>query len=121
MIIKKGVIIAGLDIKMRQVLITAERIYKEYGRKEGVTITSGLDGCHSAGSYHPYGYALDFRTHYFGQETQKEVAGMIRRYLKDIDPAYDVVLESDHLHCEYDIEKANSNKPKKFLDSWRKK
>lgn len=97
--IKQGVILAGLDIRMRPALIAAERVWKEYGQPEGVTITCGLDGTHSAGSFHYYGLAVDCRTRYWDDMTTADVAQRLR-YLLGGD--FDVVIHSSHIHIEYD-------------------
>lgn len=98
--IKEGVILAGLDIKMRPVLIEAEKIWKRYGREEGVTVTSGLDGTHSAGSLHYYGRALDFRTRYFSDGERNAVFAELVDALDGT--LYDFVNHSTHIHVEYD-------------------
>ncbi len=71
--IKEGVIISGLHILMRPVLRQAEVVWKEFGQSDGVTVTGGLDGVHSAASWHYYGLALDFRTHCFTSTQKKAV------------------------------------------------
>ena len=64
-----------------------------------VTITSGNDGKHGERSLHYKWQALDFRTFDWPRGKSAEIVANIRRRLgKD----YDVVLESDHLHVEYD-------------------
>lgn len=89
--------IAGLNIRMRPALIHAEVIAKRHGQE--LIITCGMEGCHSAGSLHYYGYAFDMRSRFWGKEEIQEVAQEIRTALgKD----YDVVVESDHIHIEYD-------------------
>ena len=95
--IKPGAQLAGLDIDMRPVLIAADRIWRQHGRPEGVTVTSGLDGRHSAGSWHYYGRALDLRTRYWDLDTRRRVADLLRDALP---PAYTVGLEPDHIHVE---------------------
>lgn len=99
MILKDGVILAGLNIKMRPALIALEKVYKRLGRSEGVTITSGLDGVHSAGSLHYYGLAVDGRTHYF---TEEEIDRAVAQLKNELGNNYDVVKESTHIHIEYD-------------------
>jgi hypothetical protein len=106
MVIKDGVVLAGLDLSMRPVLIAAEDIWREFGRSEGVTVTSGLEGTHSAGSLHYYGLALDFRTSYWNDEQKNSV---FRALCLALDlTIFDVVLESNHIHVEYNLIKEAS-------------
>jgi hypothetical protein len=93
--VKAGVIIQGLAPCMRKALIVCERIYHRHGTQ--FVITSGLDGCHSAGSLHPYGYAIDCRTRDLkSEENRIEVYEQLKSELNE----YDVVLEKDHIHIE---------------------
>ena len=94
--LKEGVIMAGLHPVMRHPLREAERVWMGEGRAEGVTVTSALDGEHSAASWHYYGLALDFRTHYFNDSQIALVADELTRLL----PAFDVVIKPDHIHVE---------------------
>jgi len=95
--IKKTANIQGLDIRIRPALISADRIWKEYGQE--LVIVSGLDSTHSAGSLHYYGLAVDFRTRYFTKIKHRFIA----RDLKNSLPGnFDVILEKDHIHVEYD-------------------
>lgn len=100
MVLKDGVVLAGLSLHMRTVLIEAERIWKELGRSEGVTVTSALDGTHSAGSFHYYGRALDFRTRYFSQAQKDKAYGALCSVLDWT--KFDVVMHDTHIHVEYD-------------------
>lgn len=87
----------GLHYKMRPVFIYADEIWKDLG--ETCVCTSAIDGKHSKYSLHYFGCAVDFRTRYF-TEMQKLTA---ERYLKEkLGKDYDVVLEKDHMHVEYD-------------------
>lgn len=105
MLIKEGASIAGLQVEMRPVMQHAERIWKELGHE--CVITSGTETAdesgklyHSAGSLHYFGYALDFRTHYFidgGAKAADELQ-------KALGHNYDVVQERLHIHVEYDPE-----------------
>ena len=97
--LKQGVVIAGLDIKMRPALMYADAIWASYGQE--LVITSGLDGVHSSSSLHYYGLALDFRIHYFSDEEALAVSHELRECL-GFD--FDVILESTHIHVEYDPE-----------------
>jgi hypothetical protein len=100
---KKNVILAGLKIEMRPVLKKAEKIWKDNG--EELVITAGLDGLHSAGSLHYYGYALDFRTRYFDASVIPGVAALLK---KELGVEYDVIIHKTHIHVEYDRAKYTS-------------
>jgi hypothetical protein len=62
-----------------------------------MTITSANDGIHKKGSKHYENNAIDIRTRDMINRTltQKQIAYTLG---KD----YDVILESDHIHIEYD-------------------
>jgi hypothetical protein len=94
--VKEGVILNGLKIEMRKVLVLAEKLWMDNGHE--LVITAGLDGVHSAGSLHPFGYALDFRINYFDIETIKRIDEKMKNELGE---DYDVVLHSTHIHVEY--------------------
>lgn len=96
--IKKGAVLAGLDIRMRPVLLTLDKVYRKYGQE--VVITCGLDGEHGAGSYHYYGLAVDSRINYFTEEVLASVVKDLKEALKS---PYQVVLESNHIHIELDL------------------
>lgn len=98
--IKEGVIMTGLQIQMRAVLKHANIIWK--GKGHELVITSALDGTHSAGSYHYFGYALDLRNRYFNTIQKKEVV----RMLKDaLGPDYTVIGEHTHVHVQYNADR----------------
>jgi len=97
MIIKDGVQLAGLDIRMRPVLIEADKIWRRYGQE--LVVTAGLDGTHSAGSLHYYGLALDFRTRYFTLQEKDVVFAELKESLS---VEYDIIKETTHIHVEYD-------------------
>ena len=101
--IKKGANIQNISFHMRPVFINAEKIWKKYGQE--LVITSGFDGCHSAGSLHYYGLAVDLRINYFKPETRAKVFAELKVLLKNISKRYDVVWEPTHIHAEYDIYK----------------
>ena len=95
--IKPGVIMAGLQLEMRFALSFANSVYSKYGQE--LTITSALDGVHSASSYHYYGYALDLRTRFFDSEILDKVFSELSDYLSDY--GFTVILETDHIHIHY--------------------
>ena len=77
---------------------------KVLGRAFSVVVTSGNDGKHMTGSLHYTNAALDFRTGHAwepplmtadeAEEVREELAALLGA-------GYDVVLEKDHLHIEY--------------------
>ncbi len=95
--VKRGVVLAGLNLRMRKVLIEADHLWKVYGYE--LVITSALDGVHSPGSLHPYGYALDFRTRYFDKKHHKDIVVSLNHRLGE---GYQVILHKTHIHVEFD-------------------
>lgn len=96
--LKDGVVIDGLDIdKMGPAIAAARNLY--HARGEPCVITSALDGKHSKGSLHYKGLALDFRT-----RTLDDPQALATALATALGDDYDVVLEGDHLHVEYDPE-----------------
>jgi hypothetical protein len=106
---KDGIITAGLHEKMRQVMVNADIIWRKAGHE--LVVTSGLDSCHSPGSLHYCGRALDLRTRYF---TDSEVTACATTLRDILGADYDVVnhphrydrggnlLYPGHVHAEYD-------------------
>lgn len=102
-------------------IIAAERVWKKHLGVE-VEITSGLEDKHMAGSYHPFGYAVDFGTkdkkgRQVGDPIRKvlviDLLIELKKELKKLNygPAeviinrYDVVPKRDHIHTEYEVDK----------------
>lgn len=80
------------------VLLTAvDGAYASRGYE--VVITSGTEGAHSRGSEHYVGHALDFRTAGIPSDQAEEIRAEIANRLG---PDFDVLLEVDHLHAEFD-------------------
>ena len=96
--IKDGVIMAGLQLPMRIVLKRADVLYKKYGQE--LTVTAALDGTHSAGSLHYYGYAVDLRTRYFPTAEAKEIAVILQN---ELGTGYTVLFEGNHIHVQYNV------------------
>jgi len=64
-------------------------------------ITSGLEGSHSNESFHYQARALDFRIRNWPGDISIR-AEIVKDIRAKLGPAYDVVIEGDHLHVEYD-------------------
>jgi hypothetical protein len=94
--LKPGVNVHGVGTEIVLALIIAERLYAEKGKD--CIVTSVIDGHHSRTSLHYTGDAVDLRTFILDQSEQKDIASRLKEAL-GID--YDVVLERDHLHIEY--------------------
>jgi hypothetical protein len=94
--LKEGVVLAGLDLRMRLVLVHAEQIWLDHARE--LVVTSGLEGTHSAGSLHYYGLALDFRSRYF---TLSNRASVVKKLQEALGPDFRVIAEKTHIHVEY--------------------
>ena len=96
--VKPGVELIGANWdRLMPVLDAAITHYGEHG--EGVTITSVLDGVHRQDSKHYIGEGIDLRTYTLGDFERLDVA---RAMAETLGSDYDVILEADHLHVEYD-------------------
>jgi hypothetical protein len=95
--IKAGVDISALQPQMAIAFFIACAVYASHGY--GVTLTSGREGKHGRGSLHYVGMAIDLRINTLPSMAVKQ------RVCDDLALAlgeqFDVVLESSHIHCEY--------------------
>lgn len=73
------------------------RVWTAHGYS--LTVTSGLDSTHKAESLHYVGLAEDYRTR---DVAPSDLQGMINEVRSILGSDYDVILETDHLHVEYD-------------------
>jgi|APSaa5957512535_1039671.scaffolds.fasta_scaffold10843_6 hypothetical protein len=96
--LKNGVIWAQMHKSMEHAWEVCERVTWEVCDRDAV-ITSGRDGVHSQTSLHYEGKALDLRTRDLDTDTVTKYAQALRQCLGD---DYDIVIESDHIHVEYD-------------------
>lgn len=96
MTIKSGVKLKGLKPEMALAATVVESVYQHFHHE--CTITSALDGKHSTNSLHYSGNALDFRT----RDISSNITLNLRKTVEDrLGPEFDVVLEQDHLHVEF--------------------
>ena len=93
MLIKLGVSIERLSPQTRRILNIVDAEYEVYGSE--AVITSTYEGNHRPGSLHYQDDAIDFRR----TPDINSIAKNLRVKLSD---DYDVVIEVDHLHVEYD-------------------
>lgn len=95
---KAGVNCYGLHPRIwSAIMLTASLVHQTAGKE--CVITSLCDGVHSPNSYHYLLGAFDARTRHLTEEEQEGVTQRLARKLGD---QWDVVLESDHLHVEFD-------------------
>jgi hypothetical protein len=78
-------------------LIVALGVYAEHGAD--CVITACTDGKHGKRSLHAFGYALDLRTRRLTDVEVAEIAGQIAARLSK---EYDILIEDDHIHVEFD-------------------
>jgi hypothetical protein len=96
--IKQGVDLRGLTPQMTIAYAIAVALYRERCNIRCV-ITSARDGTHSQHSLHYSGNALDLRTY----NVPTEALSLLFLDLKHaLGEQFDVVLESDHFHIEFD-------------------
>ena len=94
--LKPDVRITGLRPEVVLAVLIAERAYAEIGCE--LMLTSGIEGAHSTASLHYAGCAVDLRTLNVAADKLKPLIEKIRVALG---PDFDVVLESNHLHLEF--------------------
>mgnify|MGYP001097663456 CR=1 FL=1 len=99
--LKPDVRITGLRPEILLAIVIAERAYAEVGCE--LMLTSGIEGQHSVGSLHYAGSAVDLRT--LNVPTGK-LQPLIEKIRVAVGPDFDVVLESNHLHIEFQPKKA---------------
>jgi len=86
-----GVDLSCLHESMRLVLKAVDSVFPN----EPV-ITSTWEGTHSTGSFHYWLRALDFR------KPPMNLEDCVNQLKSELGKDFDVVLESDHIHIEYD-------------------
>ena len=96
LLLKQGVRVAGVRPEILIAVVAAERVCAERG--VDCVITACVDGVHQAGSLHYCGLAVDLRTRDFHPGDADKAIARIRQCLG---ADYDVALEKDHVHLEY--------------------
>lgn len=100
-IVKDSVKIKYFTRPMVEILLAVFDVW-DFNSGLSPVVTSAHDGKHMRKSLHYRGLALDLRTRYFKTQAEKsEFAGELRDRLGE---EYDVVLERDHVHVEFDPE-----------------
>jgi len=94
--LKPGVIITGIRPEMTLGIMAAQQVYIDHGVE--FVITSALDSTHSKTSLHYAGAAVDIRTRDMNKSTARLVCDTI---LNPLPNDFDCILESNHLHLEF--------------------
>jgi len=82
---------------VNEILLKTELVFNHFNVP--CTVTSGTDGKHGEHSKHYVCQALDFRRSNIKDELLAPLVQMLKQtFGKD----YDIVLEVDHIHIEYD-------------------
>ena len=93
----------GFHPSMRAANMAAERVWQNHGRELVITCPPETDDyAHSKHSWHWYGCAVDYRTRYWSPAEITVVADDLRRELLKVSPRYQVVVERNHIHVEYE-------------------
>ena len=103
--IKAGVDLRGLTPQMAIAYSIAQQIYHDIAGQHCV-ITSASDGKHMPDSLHYKGKALDLRTNNLRPEQVHPVFVALKDALHP--GQFDVVLEGDHIHVEFDFKEQES-------------
>jgi hypothetical protein len=95
--IKAGVDLRGLQPQMVLAFFMIQTVY--YRKGYVCTITSCSDGKHGPNSLHYSGKALDIRTR---NVMPLDLPGIVKDIKESLGEQFDVVLEGDHIHVEFD-------------------
>jgi hypothetical protein len=97
--IKQTVITENTDPRIWYALGVADTLHQQMLRTP-ITVTSMRDGIHGPNSLHPAGQAADIRTRHLSTDRQTAFLLPLKAMLYPL--GFDVILESDHIHIEYD-------------------
>ncbi len=95
--LKDGVSTRGVRAELLFAISVASEAFLRAGSE--MMITSIQDGIHAYRSRHYDGAAFDFRIYHLDRGRIEKIIAEIKDALNQ---DYDVVLEKDHGHCEYD-------------------
>ena len=93
---KPGIKIANVQPELLMGLMVANQILA-YEFNADMVITACTDGTHMPGSKHYIGQAVDIRI-----SNLKDPESVLSRLEFELDALFDIVLEADHIHFEYD-------------------
>jgi hypothetical protein len=91
----------GVQPEILYAMLVTETVYLSMGYDFTITALTEGKEWRSPRSLHPPGLAFDCRTRHIPDRMLDELVARVKGALG---PEYDVVLESDHLHIEFDME-----------------
>ena len=92
--LKAGTRLAGVSPVICVALVVAWSVYSRHAAP--LVVTSVTDGSHMSGSLHHAGLAVDIRLPIY------DTPRVVSELKQSLGAEYDVVLELDHIHIEYD-------------------
>ena len=102
--VKKGVVFKAFRPEILELIVAITEISIRGGFD--IWITSANDSKHRPNSYHFEDLAIDLRIRNLSEEELKKLIECLHdlgRYIPQNHEYYDVVLEKDHIHIEFDM------------------
>lgn len=104
-IFKNGVSFTDAKREILLAISVAEGVYEKWNKV--LVVTSICDGKHKKYSHHYKGLAFDIRTRYFKRKNSNRInITIIRKVARELrmvlGSEYQVIIESNHIHIEYD-------------------
>ncbi len=96
--LKVGVKLLGVLPQTVAAMWIVDKVYQSFG--QDLIVTNCSEGKHKRASAHYTGRAFDARTRFFA--SQKEKVKVKRACKKALGQGFDVILEKDHIHIEWD-------------------
>jgi hypothetical protein len=100
--VKIPVSLVGIRPEMSAAFPMIDSAYEKMGYE--AILTSGTEGKHKVGSLHLKGLATDWRIRHVRVDLIPILVERIKKNLGGKQSRYDVVLEKDHLHVEFDAD-----------------
>jgi hypothetical protein len=97
---KEGTPYTGLKAMTYQAMFICAEIFNKH--QFPLVITSTTDGQHMENSFHYTGEAFDIRTRRMTVVEKTNLFNKIRKALTDYSKCFQVIMEENHIHIEYD-------------------
>lgn len=97
--IKRGCNLKYMHPEIAYAMGVARSLYIKYGYE--LVVTSGNDSIHSKNSLHYQNKAIDLRTKNISVKGKEDLIITDLKFILEKE-GFDVILETDHIHIEYD-------------------